>query len=161
MNNTDAYQYSIKLLARQDYSCHALRQKLLLKGFEPEAVEQAIQQVIQKGYLREENYLKNKIRSLASRNYSLSYIQRRLAQENLRVDSEKIEELLQGGLLPSEDDQIKKLIEKKWRLLQKKSGVPPAKIREKILSFLLSKGHSLGKCKGLLDKYLAANDIIS
>ncbi|MEI8346888.1 MAG: regulatory protein RecX [Pseudomonadota bacterium] len=155
-----AYNYAVRLLARQDYSRAKLRQKLILREFASSEIEEALTKVVEKGYLREENYIKNKILSMVARNYSRSYIQRKLVQEGLKVDWEQMAPLLETEATPSEDDQIDKLIQKKWRSLSQRQ-LPTTKIREKILSFLFSKGHSFDKGKKILDKFLAAQDRIS
>lgn len=151
------YNYCIHLLARQDYSEFKLRQKLRSKPQNlPHEIDEAIEKIKANGLLREESYRRLFIRKWLMKGESEDKIRRRGSQEELVFSSEEFESASQELGLSSEDN-ISKLIEKKLRM----KDIPENreafyKLREKVLRFLISKGHSYEEAKTSLQNYLTS-----
>ncbi len=152
--NQRIYNYSIHLLARQDYSEFKLRQKLRSKKDNPpEQVDEVIEALKSRGLLREENYRRLFIRKWRMKGESETKIRQRGALERLEFSDEDFKNA--GSELGFEDqDSLQKLIDKKLR-----SKVIPReyeerlKLKNKIIRFLLSKGHAYEDCKKALQYY--------
>jgi len=153
--NTKLYQYAINLLSRQDYSEFKLRKKLQSRI---ESIESEIDEVLLKlkdlNYLREDNYKKNFIKKWLQKGESEHKIRFRGSQEGLNFESEDFRLILEETCGSSEES-INQLIEKKLRLKNVPDNLQEKfKLREKILRFLLSKGHSYDDAHTALKKYL-------
>lgn len=154
--NQRIYNYSIHLLARQDYSEFKLRQKLRSKKDNlPHEIDEVIETLKSRGLLREENYRRLFIRKWMMKGESEDKIRQRAGMEKLQFESEEFKSIeIELGV--TEEDNIEKLIAKKLR-----SKVIPSDFREKmdlknkVLRFLISKGHSYDECKRALNKYLS------
>lgn len=152
------YNYCVHLIARQDYSEYKLRQKLRSKPQNlPHHIEEAIEKIKAKGLLREENYRRLFIRKWMLKGESEEKIRKRGAQERLEFEDHEFE-LCREELGFTEEDSIEKLVAKKLR-----SKVIPGdpqekyKLRDKVLRFLISKGHSFEESKRALQKYFSGN----
>jgi regulatory protein len=135
-----AYNYCIYLLSRQDYPEGKLRSKMREKGYDEQTRDEVIERLHEFGYIREEAYIRTRIKSLLNKGYSAYYITQKLSEENLNVTINEIEDLyveLDFNL----NSSIEKLIEKKLRSLTKETD--KQKKREKIVRFLASKGHRI------------------
>jgi len=53
-----AFAHSLLLLARREYCREELRSRLIAKGFDPAATEQALDRLVARGYLSEARYAK-------------------------------------------------------------------------------------------------------
>lgn len=153
--NQRIYNYCIHLLARQDYSEFKLKQKLRRSKKEnlPHEIDEAIEKLKEKGLLKEESYRRLFIRKWIMKGESEQKIRMRGAQEKLKFDSEEFS-LIEAELGISEEDNIEKLISKKLRM--KDIPTDPAekfKLRDKVLRFLISKGHSYEEAKRSLTSY--------
>ena len=152
--NQRIYNYSIHLLARQDYSEFKLRQKLRSKKDNPShEVDEIIEALKSRGLLKEENYKRLFIRKWMLKGESENKIRQRGSLEKLDFSDDDFKNA--GLELGFEDqDSLKKLIDKKLR-----SKVIPQeyeerfKLKNKIIRFLLSKGHSYEECKKALQYY--------
>ncbi len=152
--NQRIYNYSIHLLARQDYSEYKLRQKLRSKKDNlPHEVDEVIEALKSRSLLREENYRRLFIRKWMMKGESEDKIRRRGAMEKLNFESEEFRSAEQElGL--TELDSIEKLIAKKLRskvipdTFEEKMG-----LKNKILRFLISKGHSFDDCKKAINQH--------
>jgi len=150
-----AYQYCLYLLSGQDYSEYKLRQKLKLKGFEAVEIDETMSKLIEKNYLRQEEYQRLLTRKLISKGYSDSMIKRRAEQESLEIASIDLQTQRTDMDLSSQDI-ITQLIRKKlrsrsipWDKLERQ------KLKDKVLRFVLSKGHSYQDCKTAIETELS------
>jgi regulatory protein len=154
--NQRIYNYSIHLLARQDYSEFKLRQKLRSKKDNlPHEVEEVIQKLNERGLLREENYRRLFIRKWMLKGEAEDKIRRRGAIEKLEFDDDEFQKI-SDELGFTDNDSVEKLIAKKLRskdIPQNKED--KIKLKMKLLRFLISKGHSYDEAKHSLDKYLS------
>lgn len=148
------YNYCVHLIARQDYSEYKLRQKLRSKPQNlPHMIDEAIKKIKDKGLLREESYRRLFIRKWMQKGESEEKIRMRGAQEKLTFESEEFE-LVEKELGFSDEDSIQKLVEKKLRSKEIPSEyVEKRKLHDKVLRFLISKGHSFDDSKKALKQY--------
>lgn len=149
-----AYQYCLYLLSGQDYSGYKLKQKLKLTGFEAEEIEETLQKLTEKNYLREDEYKRLLTRKLISKGYSDSMIKRRAEQESLEIGGDDLQ-VERTDLDLSSHDIISQLIQKKLRGRTVPSErLERQKLKDKVLRFVMSKGHSYQDCKELIEKEL-------
>jgi SOS response regulatory protein OraA/RecX len=152
--NTRIYNYSIHLLARQDYSEFKLRRKLRSKKDNlPHEVEEVLTALKTKGLLREESYRRLFIRKWIIKGESEDKIRKRGAMEKLIFEEEDFANAARE-LGISDEDNIEKLVSKKLR--SKDIPTNPKekiKLRDKVLRFLISKGHSYDEARKSLDRY--------
>lgn len=157
--NQRIYNYCLHLLARQDYSEFKLKQKLRRSKKEnlPEEIDEAIDKLKEKGLLKEESYRRLFIRKWIMKGESEKKIRMRGAQEKLTFNSEEFS-LIETELGISEDDNLEKLIAKKLRCKDiPVNAEEKFKLRDKVLRFLISKGHSYEEAKRSLQDHFKAS----
>jgi regulatory protein len=148
---TTAYQYALYLLSGQDYSEYKIRQKMKLKGYEAEEIDTTVGKLIEKNFLREEEYKRMLAKRWISKGYSDNMIKRRGGQEKLEFGSTELIQMRdESGT--SSLDVISKLVAKKMR----GQDVPTdrhakQKLRDKVSRFLLSKGYGWDEVKRAVD----------
>ena len=140
-----AYSYIVKLLSSRDYSEYKLREKLKEKKFPANEIDDALNEIKARGYLRENLYIEARIRSLMNKNYSPIYILLKLNQEHLDANLEQIVEIFNENRV-STQDQIELLIKKKMQ----RNAEYDYEEQNKIIRYLLSKGHDFDESR----KYL-------
>lgn len=152
--NQRIYNYSIHLLARQDYSEFKLRRKLRSKKDNlPHEVEEVLEALKGKGLLREESYRRLFIRKWMMKGEAEDKIRKRGAMEKLSFEEDEFRNV-ERELGFTDDDSIEKLISKKLRAKDIPSDYESKnKLRDKVLRFLISKGHSYDDCKKALTPY--------
>lgn len=143
-----AYQTLIRLLGFKDYSEHKLREKLKERGFNPDEIDDAINEVKEKKYLREDLYAESRAKAFMNKGYSQNFIRQKLSQEHVSVSEEFIDEIYDEHKY-SEEDQIKELIQKKLR----GKMIEDYNHEAKVIRFVLSKGHSFDSIKSALKQY--------
>lgn len=150
-----AYNYCIYILSKRDYSTHKIRQKLKDRKHNPETIETVIDDLVEKNYLREEEYKKQRIKQHILRGYANSFIIQKLNQEKLTAVDEEID------ALRSEQDLhaagiIEYLIEKKLRGKEiPKEWEDRQKLKAKVLRFLISKGHSYSDVSSKVNQHFS------
>jgi regulatory protein len=156
--NQRIYNYSIHLLARRDYSEFKLKTKLRSKKDNlPHEIDEVIVKLKENGLLREENYRRLFIRKWMLKGESEEKIRRRGSLEKLEFYVEEFK-LIEKELGFDDSDSIEKLIEKKIRFKEiPKDPIEKFKLRDKILRYLISKGHCYEDSKKVLDRFLSMN----
>lgn len=156
--NQRIYNYSIHLLARQDYSEYKLKQKLRSKKDNlPHEVDEVILKLKEKGLLREEAYRRLFIRKWMLKGEGEDKIRKRGAMEKLVFEEGEFE-AISKELGFNDDDSIEKLIQKKLRM--KDIPTDPKekfKLRDKVLRFLISKGHGYEDAKQSLSAFFKSS----
>jgi len=137
--------YLVKLISSRDYSEHKLREKLKTRKFPANEIEDSINEIKNKGYLRENIYTESRVKAFMHKGYSPEYIRQKLALEHLTISTTEIEEVFIEHQT-SQTDQIERLVRKK---LQGKSDIDYDG-ENKILRFLISKGHDYSISKKIL-----------
>jgi SOS response regulatory protein OraA/RecX len=152
--NQRIYNYSIHLLARQDYSEFKLKQKLRSKKDNlPHEIEEVLQTLKARGLLREENYRRLFIRKWMMKGESEDKIRQRAAMEKLQFESDEFK-MIENELGFTDEDSLQKLIEKKLRSKEIPDNYEEKMaLRNKVLRFLITKGHGFDDCKRALNQY--------
>lgn len=152
--NQRIYNYSIHLLARQDYSEFKLRRKLRSKKDNlPHEVEEVLEALKGKGLLREESYRRLFIRKWMMKGEAEDKIRKRGAMEKLTFEDDEFRNV-EKELGFTDDESIEKLINKKLRSKDIPTNFAEKnKLRDKVLRFLISKGHSYDDCKKALNPF--------
>ncbi|MEX0797823.1 MAG: regulatory protein RecX [Bacteriovoracaceae bacterium] len=149
----NAYDYSIRLLSKRDYSRFKLKQKLLQRDYLEEDIDNALEQLTAQRYLREDEYKRHKIKSLIEKGYANQLIQLRLEKEELFADEPLIEQI-RGENNSEANEIVERLIQKKLRgKLIPKEPEEKMKLKSKVLNFLVSKGHNYQTIKDQVSDY--------
>ncbi|MCW8834604.1 MAG: recombination regulator RecX [Colwellia sp.] len=78
-----ALHCGVGLLARREHSEFELRQKLSLREFDADDIEQAIERLLEKAYLSDERFAQSTCRYRVSRGYGWRYIANELKQKGV------------------------------------------------------------------------------
>lgn len=143
--NSKAYIYLVKILTLRDYSEHQLREKLKVKKYSIDEIDSALNEIRNKGYLREDLYASARIKIFMEKGYSPEYISQKMAQENINVTNETIDAVFTEYQF-SPENQIERLVRKK---IQGKTDFD-FKSESKILRYLISKGHDFSTSKKIM-----------
>ncbi len=142
MKKISAYTYSIKLLSIREYSKYKLTKKLHERGYFPAEINETVEKLIEKKYLRENMYSKSKAKILANKGFSRRYIINQLKTENISITDNELTELFNEFSI-NENKIIEDLIEKKLSsLLKNKKKLSLTDFKQRIGSMLLTKGHN-------------------
>ncbi len=137
-----AYNYAIRLLGKKDYSIYKMKQKLREKGYDKEIREDIVRELLEKNYLREDLYIEARIKGFIRKGYAPNVILYRLSQEQCHTTQEHIDSILQDlGL--GREVQLRETVEKKLRL-DGDFVKDKEKLRQKVLRYCISRGHSIG-----------------
>ncbi len=152
--NQRIYNYSIHLLARQDYSEYKLKRKLLSKKDNlPHEVDEVLVALKSKGLIREENYRRLFIRKWMMKGESEDKIRKRGAMERLSFEAKEFRDV-ESELGFDDDDSIEKLVSKKLRSKEiPRNFLEKQKLQNKVLRFVISKGHSFADAKKALSQH--------
>lgn len=153
--NTRIYNYSIHLLARQDYSEFKLRRKLRSKKDNlPHEVEEVLALLKEKGLLKEENYRRLFIRKWMMKGEAEDKIRKRGTMEKLTFEDDEFRNV-ESELGFDDEDSIEKLVAKKLRSKEIPSDPKEKqKLKDKVLRYLISKGHDYSDAKKVLSQYI-------
>lgn len=77
------YQYAIYLLSKRDYSLAEMRQKMQLKGYGTEEIDNTLQRLQEAHYVDDERFLENFIRASVNKGYGSLRIQQDLRQKGI------------------------------------------------------------------------------
>jgi len=153
-----AYVYALALLAGQDYSEYKLRQKMQLKGYAGEELDEALVRLKEKNYLREGEYKNLLAKKLMRKGQADGLVKRRLEQEHLQIDAGELSELREDCGV-AQEDALAQLVAKKLR------GQPwptemeaRQKLQAKVYRFLLSRGYSYQDAKRALTAFTTLPD---
>lgn len=152
------YNYCVHLLARQDYSEFKLRQKLRSKPQNlPHMIEEALTKIKANGLLREDAYRRLFIRKWMLKGESEDKIRKRGAQEKLEFQDGEFEACTEE-LGFTDEDSVEKLVAKKLRSKEiPKDPKERFKLRDKVLRFLISKGHGFDEAKKALNSHFKSS----
>lgn len=154
--SSSAYQYGLYLLSGQDYSEFKIRQKLKSKNYEATEIDEAVEKLKEKNYLREAEYKRLLAKKWIRKGYADGMIKRRGSQEHLDFDTVELAQL-RDEENSSGADVLAALATKKLR----GKTIPEdrnekQKLRDKIYRALLSKGFGYDEVKRAVDSALQA-----
>lgn len=158
MQKSNAFDYCVKLLTKRDYSRFKLKQKLIQRNHSEDEVEEVIERLQKLNYLREENYARMRIKNLLLSGYSNQFIQSKLELEELFVSEQLIDTVRQDNGLVQES-ALDQLIDKKMRSKQIPDDADAKlKLKNKLLSFLASKGYDFDEIQDRVDSWFNRNE---
>lgn len=150
----EAYNYCVFLLSKRDYSKYKIQQKLKSRKYSEDNIKEVIQLLVDQNYLREEAYLRMRIKTLLYKGVSNYYIKQKLSQEKLNASDEYIDALREENHM-SKEDSLEYLLNKKLRGKEiPQEYEAKAKLKNNVLRFLISKGHSFQDANQALKDYL-------
>lgn len=136
-----AYTYTVKLLTGRDYSEKKLKEKLYQKKVAKDIIEKVLGEIKDKGFLREESYVEARIKAFMNKGYAKKYILQKISQEAQSIQLETVEEIFNEHRM-TEEEQVQKLVYKKRPENLPSEFEDKRKLFQKILRFVVSKGHS-------------------
>lgn len=152
----ECYKKAIRLLTARDYSRPKLCKKLVSVGFDEDESRACCEKLYQDGLLKEQWYIEARIKGFMRKNYSPKHIKQRLAQEDLVVSEQEIQEIFQDQG-QSESEQLMNLIEKKgnkflssWDSFSREDRY---KIKMKIVRAIVAKGFSPNQGLTAIERY--------
>lgn len=150
-----AYLYIIKLLSKRDYSTYKVKVKLQSKGYEEEHINEAIDEVVEKGYLNDEEYATARAKSFMIKGLHPQLIQTKLQEEHLSISSDSIQQLFEEYGI-STSSQLTELLVKKIRTIgQSQLQNKQEATRQKLTRYCLSKGHEIEDITSTLDNLIS------
>ncbi|TNF25224.1 MAG: hypothetical protein EP319_16755 [Deltaproteobacteria bacterium] len=158
-SHKEAYSHAIRLLARKDYSRHKMEKKLIEKGFDRALAKEVVSELIEKRFLREELYVESRVKGLIRKGWSYEKVIHHLEQEKCPIDSSMIDEIIgESGI--DTDEILMHQIQKKWgsQLFgEELTFEQKQKKKEKVLRYLVSKGHHFSESKAALERFLSTH----
>ena len=137
-----AYSYLVKILSGRDYSEHKLREKLREKKYSANEIDAAINEIKERGFLREDSYIEARVKAFMNKGCSVSYIKQKLQQEKLTVSEDVIHEIFEEHQV-TENAQIERLLGKKLKHISD-DKIDAQKEKQKAIRYAFSKGHNPG-----------------
>lgn len=147
---TDPWPAALRILTRRDYSQAELRQRLLDKGFDPAAIEAALQRCLELGYLDDARYALNRATSLMNQGRAVGKrILLDLRQHG--VSEETATRALQRAREACDEDQLlAKLLQRRFADFNYDSA--PAKERRRVVHFLQRRGFTIDRIMAQLTR---------
>lgn len=109
------------------------------KKYPADEINNVIEEIKAKGYLKEELYAEARIKAFMNKGYSADFIRQKLAQEKVTVTEIEIYEIFDEYHL-TENDQIERLLKKKLKEISEDKE-KAYNDRQKAIRFAISKGH--------------------
>jgi regulatory protein len=145
---------ALNLLAHRGRSERELRQRLRLKGYTSEAIDEAIRRVVDWGYLNDGRFAESWVEQRqASRPRSRRALAHELREKG--VDREIIETTLEAAEIDEVAD-ARELATEKWR---KERALEPDKRRQRTAAFLARRGYGWDVAKQVLDELSRDEDV--
>lgn len=154
-----AYKYSIRLLSRRDYSRFKLEQKLRDRGYDRNLIDELLEELIESKYLREENYIESRVKGLIRKGWSFEKVKYHLEREKCSIQFSEIGEICKEAGIQT-DEVIENQIQKKWDSsvdLNNMDYETLKKKKDKVLRYLVSKGHQFSSSKAALERFLSTH----
>jgi len=151
--NHKTFNYSIRLLAKKDYSIHKIKLKLASRNFNEEHINETVQRLIELKYLNEEEYTISRIKQFLEKGFTNDFIIQKMEQEFLYSTDENINTIREEcGLSTTTQlsDLIKKRLYNKQILNDFEKDI---KLKNKTISFLATKGYNLEEINSALSEY--------
>ncbi len=153
--NKELYLGLVKLLSKKDYSRFSLTQKFQAKGFSSDEIEACLQELEKKKFYQENNYTEMRVKYWLRKGYNFTMILYKAKEERLSLEMSDLKIMAHDlGYDPLE--QMKNIFTKRFAAKWERDDLEPLvrqKLEQKILRYFLSKNHSLGDIKQLLQKH--------
>ena len=145
-------QRAFRLLGRRHHATSELRRKLWNKDYEQKLIDEVIEDLQNKGYLDDKEFIRAFVAEKSkTKNWSTKKIKSELLKRG--IDSKLIDKMLNGQTVESDFENAMKLTKKKFEILNKRN-FEPKELRNKLSTFLFSKGFEFELIKEVCDKIL-------
>lgn len=141
---TKARAFAIRSLSKVAQSTHQLRKKLVQRGFEEEIIERLLKEMIEKGWLDDEAYLRGAVTSRI-----LRYGPRRIEQELLHRGFNRDE--VGEALDRVDDSEVKERLEAYVARAAEQGKLNDRKDRERLIRSLVRKGYAFDEILNALE----------
>jgi len=149
-------QRAFRLLGRRQHSSSELRRKLWNKDYEQKLIDEVIEDLKKNGYLNDKEFIRAFVAEKSkTKNWSSKKIKGELFKRG--VASKLIDELLSGQPTESDLESAIKLAKKKYEVLLKRN-LEPKELRNKLSTYLFSKGFEYDLIKEVISKLIKVND---
>ena len=145
MYDSSIYEKLTRFCAYQERCTADILEKLYKLKVPKDEFDNYIPKLREENFLNEERYVKAFISAHSKKKWGKTKI--RSALSGKRIDGELIKKYLDEIEEGDYDDQIKVLLQKKWKSMR--TGSPKEK-KNKLIRFLLSKGFEMGKVMTVL-----------
>ena len=148
-------QRAFRLLGRRQHSSSELSRKLWNKDYEQKLIDEVIDDLQNKGYLDDKEFIRAFVAEKSkAKNWSSKKIKAELFKRG--VASKLIDEILDTQNKNSDDDSAMKLAKKKYEVLLKRN-FEPKELRNKLSTYMFSKGFDYDLIKEVCDKLIKHN----
>ncbi len=147
-------QRAFRLLGRRQHSSSELRRKLWNKDYEQKLIDEVIEDLQKNGYLDDKEFIRAFVAEKSkAKNWSSKKIKAELFKRG--IASKLIDEILDAQTKSSDNDSAMKLAKKKYEVLLKRN-LEPKELRNKLSTYLFSKGFDYDLIKEVCNKLLKA-----
>ena len=145
-------QRAFRLLGRRQHSSSELRRKLWNKDYEQKLIDEVIEDLKKNGYLDDKEFIRAFVAEKSkSKNWSIKKIKSELIKSGLA--SKLIDEHLSTQPSDSDFENAIKLAKKKYESLIKRN-LDPKELRNKLSTYLFSKGFDYDLIKDVCNKLI-------
>jgi len=149
-------QRAFRLLGRRQHSSSELSRKLWNKDYEQKLIDEVIDDLQNKGYLDDKEFIRAFVAEKSkAKNWSSKKIKAELFKRG--VASKLIDEMFSERQTESDLESAMKLAKKKYEVLMKRN-LEPKELRNKLSTYLFSKGFEYELTKEVISKLVKAND---
>jgi len=148
-------QRAFRLLGRRQHSSSELRRKLWNKDYEQKLIDEVIEDFKKNGYLNDKEFIRAFVAEKSkTKNWSIKRIKGELFKRGLA--SMLIDEILSERPVKADYESAMKLAKKKYDLLLKRN-LNPKELRNKLSTYLFSKGFDYDLIKDVCNRLINAN----
>jgi len=145
-------QKAFRLLGRRQHSASELKRKLWNKDYKQKLIDEVIEDLKKNGYLDDKEFIRAFVAEKSkTKNWSTKKIKSELFKRG--VASKLIDETLNERLKEDDFENAMKLAKKKYEVLLKRN-LEPKELRNKLSTYLFSKGFDYELIKEICNKLL-------
>jgi regulatory protein len=147
-------QKAFRLLGRRQHSSSELRRKLWNKDYEQKLIDEVIEDLQKNGYLDDKEFIRAFVAEKSkTKNWSGKKIKGELFKRG--ITSMLIDEIVVQSPKDTDYESAMKLAKKKYEVLMKRN-LEPKELRNKLSTYLFSKGFDYDLIKDVCNKLLKA-----
>jgi regulatory protein len=147
-------QRAFRLLGRRQHSSSELRRKLWNKDYEQKLIDEVIEDLQKNGYLDDKEFIRAFVAEKSkAKNWSAKKTKAELFKRG--ITSRLIDETLIDQPIAADNESAMKLAKKKYEVLLKRN-LEPKELRNKLSTYLFSKGFDYDLIKDVCNKMLKA-----
>jgi regulatory protein len=147
-------QKAFRLLGRRLHAASELRRKLWNKDYEQKLIDLVIEDLQKNGYLDDIEFIRAFVaEKIKTKNWSNKKIKGELFKRG--IASKLIDEMFSEGQTESDLESAMKLAKKKYEVLMKRN-LEPKELRNKLSTYLFSRGFDYDLIKEICNKLLKA-----